>query len=549
MRLLFDKAQSGGQSCAADGLRLHSAYDPEREAERFVASSLGGGRPSHLIVLGPCLDYITPLVRKAFPRARIAVVQYTDAFEGRSRGSPDASWSPASVTSLDAFLDANVDEDAISGVQLLEWEPASRAFPEVSEKAKRAVRASLDRLTSSAATVKASGRSWIANACASFLLAERLAVPRPTSKPLLLAAAGPSLGESLAALGESFGRSGAQWRASFVVVAVSSALATCRAFGIEPDVVVATDGGYWSRLHLYPLISRRDEARERGTALATPLTALPSSSIYREARLLVLDQGSFVESELLPLLGPRPLALRLPPHGTVSGSALKLASLLSSGPIAVAGLDLAACGEREHSRPHGFDAFLGQGVSRNAPLETKLWSRRSDSAKIELETSPWRSSRALMAYASALEMDARALPGRLFRIGPEPVPLSGFRSIDSEDFARLALRASGPGDGNSSLFAEAALAPATERESRLRCRIASWRALAADASRALASGELPDDGAGGTLVCELLRSIDIVDYAAARRAALSGGDPRPAAAELASAAELFLGGLERRFSS
>jgi hypothetical protein len=43
--------------------------------------------------------------------------------------------------------------------------------------------------------------------------------------------------------------------------------------------------------------------------------------------------------------------------------------------------------------------------------------------------------------------------------------------------------------------------------------------------------------------------VDIVDYAAARRAILSGGEPRKSARDLADRCESFLSDLERRFAS
>jgi len=81
------------------------------------------------------------------------------------------------------------------------------------------------------------------------------------------------------------------------------------------------------------------------------------------------------------------------------------------------------------------------------------------------------------------------------------------------------------------------------RESLLRSALTSWRSLATAASEALASGTLVTEGR----IAELLRSIDIVDYAAARRAIVAGGDPASAAVELGRKAELFLRGLEELF--
>jgi hypothetical protein len=518
-------SRSGPPTCAAAGIWLHSRYDPEKEARRFVESELASSRPSHVILLGPCLDYLSPVLRELLPRARIVSIQYSKLFAGASSELASMAWHPASGERLESFLDAALDEDAVSGVAVLDWEPASRAFPEVASSARKAVKDSLDRLASSTATVKSSGCDWIANACASFTLIERALTVRPTGFPILVAAAGPSLERSLRELSRLKGR--------FATIAVSSALSACRFAGIEPDIVVATDGGFWSRLHLYPLASRP-------LPIAAPLTALPSSSIYRDSGLLILDQGSFAESDLLPFLGA---SLALPAHGTVSGTALRLASRIGMGPILAAGLDLAAFGTADHARPHGFDAHFSSGISRLHPSEGGAWARVAESMPIALPEKPWRSSRSLSAYASALSLDSASLAGRLFRLSPSPVPLRGFESLDGEGVETL--MGTEVSRSRALCVEESPIPGRDERLSILASRIAAWRRRAIEASDGMSAGRLPESG----LVRELLRSVDIVDYAAARRAILSGGEPRKSARDLADRCESFLSDLERRFAS
>jgi hypothetical protein len=329
----------------------------------------------------------------------------------------------------------------------------------------------------------------------------------------------------------------------FTTIAVSSALMACLDAGIEPDIVVSTDGGYWSRLHLYPIVAAGSARAVFHGALAAPLTAQPSVSVYGRCSLLLLDQGSFVESELLPMLGP---SLRLPPHGTVSGTALQLATRLGSGAIVAVGLDLASFGDILHARPHGFDRENSAGTKRVSPQEGKTWKRTLESAFIELAEKPWRSSRSLAAYASALSLDAKPLAGRLFRFGPGQVPLDGFARIDLRGIAEISgTAAAGVGTPKEAFCAAGAAPPLAARERALRDIIHGWRAAAAKASEALAAGIFPERPE----LAEFLRSIDIVDYAAARRAAVSGGDPSSAASELGRRCELFLEALQRRFAS
>ena len=302
--------------------------------------------------------------------------------------------------------------------------------------------------------------------------------------------------------------------------------------GLEPDIVVATDGGYWSRLHLYPLAAKP-------LPIASPLTALPSSAIYSGSGLLVLDQGSFAESELLPFLCP---AVAVPPHGTVSGTAIQLAARLTDGPVIVAGLDLASYGDMDHARPHGFDPVLEANASRSSPLESLVWERSVLATPLALPEPPWRSSRSLSAYASALTLDSAAFAGRLFRLGPSPVQLPGFVATSPSDLGSLVEESGSVSCGLR--LRERKLQPREHREEILRQRISFWRDLAAKASDEMGRGRLPRS----PLLTELLTSVDLVDYAAARRAILAGGEPRSAALDLGSRCDFFLSALQRRFA-
>ncbi len=530
MDLSIVPSRAGPPTCRAGEAYLHSRYDPAAEAARFASEALDGRAATSVIIIGPCLGYLVAGARSALPRATIVSVQLSPAFKGKELFEADFCWYPDSGRPLDSYIYAAIGEDSISGVAVISWPPAESAYPEAARSAASSVRIALDRLASSSATVKAFGRSWIANACRSFLLAESAASFPTTKVPVVVAASGPTLRPSLEEL--------RGYRGDFMLIAVSSSLAACRSAGFEPDLAVSTDGGNWSRYHLYPLLAL-------GRPLAAPLTALPSACLSRETPLFALDQGSFAESELLPIMGmPDSAIRRIPPHGTVSGSALLLAASISSGPIIAIGLDLAAKGDAGHARPHGFD-FLSESPSRRLQGEEALhWSRSLGSCPDPIAGhSPWASSRSLSAYASGLDASLSPLRQRLYRLNPSPIRLGSFAEISAADISGLiaspVLRSPRAAERAPRL---AHLASAEKRERLLRAVLSKWLSDASEAARALASGALLDDSP----VAELLRCIDIVDYAAARRAVLSGGDPEPASAELSRRAGAFIGDLRER---
>jgi hypothetical protein len=537
VELVFQASRSGPPCCRAGATSLHSSYDPEREADRYLDGAAGGRSPSCFILSGPCLDYLSPAIRKRFGEALIVSIQH-DARFGEYAGplpsgrGADAVWYPGSALSREAFLEACLPEEALGGIAFLEWQPAAQAYPEEAELTREAVKSTLDRLASSNATLKAFGRLWIRNACRNVLLVDTILTPPDhpvTDRPVVVAAAGPSLVDGLDVL--------RPFRQRFLLFAVSSALAACRGAGFEPDFVVASDGSYWSRLHLYPLGTR-------GANLAMPLTAAPLPSVGTALPFLALVQGNFPEPELAPLVGG---GLPLPGHGTVSGTALHLAARLSSGPIIVAGMDLASRDIVSHARPHGFDTVTREFQSRLGPLEGLVRDREAPLSPLALPERPWRTSRSLSVYAAALAQEARLPPfaGRLWRIAPSPVALPGYAILEPSRgaveafFGRLP---GGEGTEQGLSLRQGGALPLPDRKEALLACIEGWKGLASEAASGLAAGVLPRSGRAA----EFLKAVDLPWWAAACRAVVSGRDAGPAARELESLARGFADELEER---
>lgn len=524
--LIFEPSRSGSLTCRLGGLYLHSAYDPELEAERFVAQAIDPGRKPGLIILGgPCLGYLSSALHKLRPGASIVALQYSRAFEGREVAAADASfYFGPGLPPLASFLERTLGEDSVSGVAYLDWPPAAQAFPAEAAEAEAAVRAALDRFASEAATVKTFGKRWIVNSCRSFLLAERLVSLCPGQAPIVVAASGPSLGQALAEL-EPF-------KGLFYLFAVSSALAACRERDFEPDLVVATDGGPWSRHHLYSLAGGR-------IPLASPLSALPSADLFKGLPLLLLNQGFFPENELAAALGG---GLALGGAATVSGTSLRIAGRATTGPIIAAGLDLASFDIVSHASPNGFDALVRRGEGRELPAETSVFERERPAAPELLGAGPWRSSRSLALYASALAGEAPSYEGRLFRLCPSPLALEGFKTPTQAGVSELFDSSPSP---SAPLFEPLPLIAEGERRRMLARAFAQWREEAVLGSATLAAGDLPESG----IARELFRSIDLPDWAASRRAVLRAESPEPARARLVKTTLDFISELERRLLS
>jgi hypothetical protein len=176
--------------------------------------------------------------------------------------------------------------------------------------------------------------------------------------------------------------------------------------GVVPDLALSTDGGGWALLHLYEALRRPPEtgfAAALCAALPSQMAALP---------WLPLGDGSLWQNLLLEGAGcPR---LNFPQRGTVTASALDLAFALTSGPVYIAGTDLACRDLRTHSRPYAFDRLMEDGASRLSPAYSRAFTRAAGA------------SGSHGIYADWFRRHLDSYPARLFSLGSNN-PVFSFR--------------------------------------------------------------------------------------------------------------------------
>jgi hypothetical protein len=241
---------------------------------------------------------------------------------------------------------------------------------------------------------------------------------RPGTTPVVITGSGPGLEDSFPFILET--------RKRVFVLSSSSSLAALEAGGLEPDLVISTDGGSWAPLHLFACVrdpaAGRGRARaghggvaagrvgaEHGTAACRRLLAInPCAAIPSQCAafpFLVLSDGSLWQSLILRDLGVPSLVI--PQRGTVTASALELALNLSAGNIYLAGMDLSVRDLRSHARPYGFDHLLYGKASRLNPVYSQAFTRSNGI----------RGGKSLEVYASWFKSRIESLPERVFSLG------------------------------------------------------------------------------------------------------------------------------------
>lgn len=341
--------RGGSPTVLVDGHAVHSKYDPCIEAERYVAALPCRDTDEVLLLVEPALGYLLPPLRRRFPHSRI-IALHCSAFYADRNAAYDGSWNPAHPLDLTSFLESHIAQGA--RCRIIEWRPAMKPYGRAFADLVQSVVDFLKREEASRRTAAAFGRRWVTNALRNLSWAVQSATVQPGTASIVVAAAGPSLERALPAM--RLGR-----KDSFVV-AVSSALEILAAGGICPDLILACDGGNWAKLHL-----RLPTGLSRSSAGVYSLTAAVPGPLLKEPAVILAD-GSAWQSILLEGAGIP--FMRLPQRGTVAATGIDLALLMSSGPIILAGFDMAEEGIRTHGRPHAFDSLIDAESGRLSPL-------------------------------------------------------------------------------------------------------------------------------------------------------------------------------------
>ncbi|MDR1031233.1 MAG: DUF115 domain-containing protein [Treponema sp.] len=378
---------------------LHSRYNPQKEAEKYLASLDLPLGIRFFILIEPGREYLIPLLYHKFPLAKI-IALHLDA-----PSLPTAAeeilvqrWSPEQGIPLQTFLEQEIPDTLAAAIRIIEWRPALTAYREEYRRILAETVDFIKRIDANTRTTYAFGRRWFRNFFKNLRLIHRVLVQNTAaaSIPVIVSAAGPSLETAIPLIKDL------QCQSPHLILAVSSSVQALRGRGMVPDVIIATDGGGWACFHLYECLRGIDP--HAPLVLAASLSAaLPSQC--EGLVLLPISDGSLWQQQILQSLGLP--CISLPQRGTVSASALDLALRLTQGKIYLTGMDLAHKDIRTHARPYSFDRLLEAKASRLNPGYTQQFTR----SKAILDGG----SHAI--YAAWFNQHVRAYPERLFTLG------------------------------------------------------------------------------------------------------------------------------------
>ncbi|MGL4524485.1 MAG: 6-hydroxymethylpterin diphosphokinase MptE-like protein [Spirochaetia bacterium] len=359
MGIEFFQSKSGALTAKLGTILIHSAYDPVKEAQRFLESKIKTP-PSTVILIGSGLQYLDELILTDYPQAMVLSLHTTDLADKNRQDKISSTqlhcWSMQHPLSLQQFLAQKLSEINLDGLEVVIWSPMIQADEKYTQILK-SLKSFIQRLESSFYSLSQFGWRWLNNIISNYLSCEEN-LQLPKVQDIVIAASGPSLRYAITSL--------KKYRKNYYLIALPSSLCCLSQHNIIPDLLVMTDGGYYAKRHLQYL--------PKTVPIAMPMVA---SYNYDHPKFIFSFHTFFEQWIFQDEKYPVPIFAW---NGTVAGNALVLAQTISGGKIILIGQDFCAEGLHLHAFPHTFAPIYDEQSTRCQPLvsfyQKAIWESR-----------------------------------------------------------------------------------------------------------------------------------------------------------------------------
>jgi hypothetical protein len=420
----FHASKSGATYAIQDGIRLHSSYDPRKEASRFVEGELSSASTKTVIVIGAGFRYVEEAIVTMYPGTRVLSFECSRDFANRhadrqqtnEKKAKSAIWYPGGHETPATFLRRQLDELSTVGIRILEWPASIRAFPSEVARIRESIAIFLRETNGNIMTVSKFGRRWIHNTLVNALSAENPQTISGVEGPVFIAASGSSLASCLSFL--------TRHRHRISLWALPSSLRFLEEHNLTPDIIVATDAGYYASVHLrFP--------SQHPIRIAMPITAAPPPPT---SEIVLFRQDTVPEALIFEGRSMKPDEsdiVSIPENGTVAGTALQIAVRSGAHSVIFGGLDLCIQGLIAHVRPHSFDEILFTATGRLKPLPSVLAARMIAAGGYHIHedcvvTAPLRT------FHGWFDRFCASAPIPIYRLNPSPIDVTGTIPVDPD---------------------------------------------------------------------------------------------------------------------
>lgn len=335
-------AKNNSLSCKIDNILLHSAYNPENEAKNVVETIHLSFKPDYFFIIEPGINYLYKLIKQKFPDCKICILRFTKDFDDYNYNADKNFYIlDTSANSFETDLINFFHDEGILKTHFIQWQPSGKIFKQETDFAWETIKKVIQYSQTILNTNGFFAKRWLKNSISFLKFSKNFSTIKKGHCDILVTASGISLNSSLNDIKKI--------RKEIFLIAVSSSLKPLIYAGILPDMVISTDGGFWAKKHLSPVLLNK----------ALPVALSPESNcpkkILQENPIISLCYSDGIGSTLVKKLIPETIFAER--NGTVSGTAIEFALSITDGNVYVCGLDLSGSPSFQHTNPNEIETF------------------------------------------------------------------------------------------------------------------------------------------------------------------------------------------------
>lgn len=416
-KVTFEKSKDNSLTCSINGKYLHSRYRPLQEAENYINNLDATTAVQWFIFTEPCLSYTAELIKKKYPHSKLLFIRYSSEFDSYNGPADKVIYSKNG--NISSSLISVVGERNLLKSFFIQWQPAESAFPAESQFTWEEIKKAVEIARITLFTNGYFSKRWFLNTVKNLCAVKSLKKISSITGPVIIAASGNSLNTSIPLIKKI--------RNQVVLICLSSATKTLLSNSIIPDLVLSTDGGFWAKAHLEPLL------KEKNITLALASEGNCGTKILKNSNIVLLDYKDGISGKLIECLG---LDLtKAERNGTVSGTGSQLAAALSDSTIYFCGLDLHTGKGFQHTQPNILEISGSTKDNRINPKEKRLASAEFNSSSLQI-------------YEDWFKSDQRKYKGKVYRLSdnyPFENNLNTVQDVNFDFFEKNEINTKKPG--------------------------------------------------------------------------------------------------------
>lgn len=367
--ITYVKAKNGQDTCLINNKPLHSLYNPENESRQFVEAQIKNidYKPSNIIITGIAYSYCNSYIKETFPNCKISCIQYSKQI--KTQNNFDKIFYVSDILAEELFL--FLSEEHYTDTLFISWKPSETLFPNEYVIVWQSIKEYISKSSQIITTRIFFSHRWIYNSINLFLNQKKVMNLPKTKLPVLLICSGVTLKESIPYIKE--------YKNSFFILSVSSAITVLLKNNITPDLCISTDGGFYAKKHLSEL-HKFNLLQQKKIPIAISSESMIPSFLFLSTPIVNL-QYSDEESEKPRYLLNNGYIVRR--NGTVGGTAYDIARLITDNNIFAIGLDLTFSKGYQHTQPNELELNESCNDNRLLTLEKRQSIKQFSSGSLE----------------------------------------------------------------------------------------------------------------------------------------------------------------------